>query len=261
MKANTLSTLIVDDEPKSRNLIATILAKYCPQVELLGAVGNITEAYELIQKQSPQLLLLDIEMPHGTGFDLLRKVDRSDFEVVFVTGFDHYALQAIKFHALDYLLKPVDALEMVAAVKKAQQNWEGKKDQERLRQLLRNLKEPDPSSHQLAIPTIDGREYVPIHQILYCTADGSYTSFTLDGGRLLVSSKNLGEYEKILPDVNETFQHCFFRVHHRYLINISYIQKYNRKDNFIQMDDQSTISIAHRRKAKFQKILKELNLY
>ena len=261
MNSSSLTPLIVDDEPKSRNLIATILAKYCPRVELLGAVGNIEDAYAMIQKRAPQLLLLDIEMPHGSGFDLLRRLDRSDFEVVFVTGFDHYALQAIKFHALDYLLKPIDALELMEAVEKARQNWEGKRDRERLQQLLRNLKEPDPSSHQLAIPTIDGREYVPVQHILYCTADGSYTSFTLIGGRQLISSKNLGEYEKILPGINERLHHCFFRVHHRYLVNLSFIQKYNRKDNFIQMEDQSNISIAHRRKAKFQKILKELNLY
>jgi len=212
-------------------------------------------------RQNPNLLLLDIEMPHGSGFDLLKRLNRSDFEVIFITGFDQYALQAIKFHALDFLLKPLDALQLVEAVIEAEKRIKGKRDQKRLEQLLANLNNPDPTTHHLAIPTTDGREFIPINQIVYCEADGGYTSFCLDQGRQLLSSKNLGEYEKILPKANTSYQHCFFRVHHSFLINLSYIKKYNSKENYIQMKDESNISIAHRRKSNFLQILKEMRLF
>ncbi len=261
MNKQTIRTLIVDDEPKSRNLNATILQKYCPRVNIVGLAESADQAYQLVLEHNPELLLLDIEMPHGSGFDLLKRINRNDLEVIFITGFDQYALQAIKFHALDFLLKPTDALQLIEAINKAEERIRGKRDNERLQQLLSNLNNADSSAHHLAIPTMDGREFVSINQIIYCTANGGYTSFTLSQGRQLLSSKNLGEYEKILPKSNSTHQLCFFRVHHRHLINLSYIKKYNSKENYIQLEGQVNISIAHRRKAKFLKILKEMNLH
>lgn len=261
MNKQKVRTLIIDDEIRSRNLNATILKKYCPQVNIVGLAGSIDQAHQLVLEHNPDLLLLDIEMPHGSGFELLKRLNRNDLEVIFITGFDQYALQAIKFHALDFLLKPTDALQLIEAINEAEKRIRGKRDNERLQQLLSNLNNAESSAHHIAIPTVDGREFVAINQIIYCTANGGYTAFTLSQGRQLLSSKNLGEYEKILPKGNNTYKNRFFRIHHRHLINLSYIKKYNSKENYIQMEGQVNISIAHRRKAKFLQILKEMNLY
>ncbi len=225
MKNTPLRAIIVDDELMSRQMIARVLGKYCPQVELLASAGSVEEAYSLVVELQPNLLLLDIEMPHGSGFELLQKLNRTDFEVIFITGFDQYALRAIKFHALDYLLKPLDVVQLIDAIQEAEKRVQGKLDQERLQKLLANLNNNTLASHQLAISTLEGREFIPIDQIIYCRADGGYTEFHLSNGRQLVSSKNLGEYEKLLPEALPNYQNCFFRIHHSYLINLTYINK------------------------------------
>ncbi len=261
MDLGKIRALIIDDEQKSRNLLKTVVEKYCPQVTIVGSAASAAEAYAQVQDKKPNLLFLDIEMPYGSGFDLLQRLNQTDFEVIFITAFDQYALQAIKFHALDYLLKPLDVLQLIDAVKTAEKRLGNKLDQKRLQHLLANLNNSDKTSHQLAIPTVDGREFIPINQIIHCAADGSYTSFALNNKKPLLSSKNLGEYEKILPKITASPKHCFFRVHHSHLINLSYIKKYNSKENYIQMEDESMITIAHRRKADFLKVLKQMNLY
>ncbi len=250
-----ITALIVDDEAKSRSILNKLLTDFCPEVEVTGFADSVNEAYKLFIEKKPQLLFLDVEMPHGSGFDLLHRLPNLNFEVIFVTGFDHYALKAIKFHALDYLLKPVDIDELIQSVKKAQEAIQKARDTERIRQLISNLSNPDPGTQQIAIPTNEGREFIPVEQIIYCAADGGYTIIYLQNNRKLISSRNLGEYEKLLPPASESQKHRFYRIHYGQLVNLFYIKKYNSKENYVRMSNGDQINIAQRRKAKFLELV------
>ena len=256
-----IRALIIDDEPRGRNILRTLLGKYCPEVNIIGDADSADAAYAMILKHKPNLLFLDVEMPHGSGFDLLKRLPNTDFEVIFVTGFDHYALQAIKFHALDYLLKPVDIDELMQAVQKVKVALAESLNTHRLTQLLDNLNNPDQAAHKIAIPNAEGREFISVENIIRCASDGNCTWFFLKTGRKILSTKNLGEYEKLLPDAHSNGVHRFFRVHHGHLINLNYIQFVNRRENFVQMKDDAKIGIAHRRKSSFLDLLKRLNLF
>lgn len=256
-----IKALIIDDEEKSRNILKTIVGKYCPEVNVVGLAESADVGYDLFVKTQPDLIFLDVEMPHGSGFDLLKRLPSTDFEVIFVTGFDHYALQAIKFHALDYLLKPVDIDELIQAVHKVKLSLAENLNRQRLSELLNNLNNPNQASHKIAIPTTTGREYIPVENIVRCSADGGCTWFHLIDKRRILSSKNLGEYEKILPDSYNSGVHRFFRVHYGHLINLNFIHIVNRRDNYVQMKDGAKIGIAQRRKSTFLDLLRQINMF
>lgn len=255
-----IKALIIDDENKSREIIKWMLEKYCPNVEILGLAESAEMAFLMIEELKPNLLFLDIEMPYGTGFDLLKRLPKVDFEVIFVTGFDHYALQAIKYHALDYLLKPVDIDELIDAVKKVEIQINKAIDTERLEKLLTNLQDQNQEQQQIAISHHDGREFIPIDQIVRCLADGACTWFFLVNGRKMLSSKNLGEYEKILPKPNGNFKNRFFRIHYSHIVNLTHIQKFNRREKYVTMKDNNKIPIAQRRGSQFTEILQKMKL-
>ena len=202
MQVSKIRTVIIDDEQKSRSILQSMLQKYCPQVTVVGEAESAEQALRVILKEKPNLIFLDVEMPHGSGFELLKQLPNLSFEVVFVTGLDFYALQAIKFHALDYLLKPVDIEELIQAVLKTETVLEQKLDNERLTQLLTSLNNPDHEMRQIAIPTLEGRVFIPVEEIIRCEADGGCTWFSLTNNRRILSFKNLGEYEKLLPGAN-----------------------------------------------------------
>ncbi|MEO1413021.1 MAG: LytTR family DNA-binding domain-containing protein [Bacteroidota bacterium] len=255
-----IRSLIIDDENKSREVLKWMLQEYCPEVEILGLAESAEVAFEQIQRLHPNLLFLDVEMPYGTGFDLLKRLPQIDFEVIFVTGFDHYALKAIKYHALDYLLKPVDIDELIEAVKKVQWQIDKRMDTERLEKLLSNLQNQDAGQRQIAITQQDGREFIPVANITRCQADGACTWFYLVDGRRLLSSKNLGEYEKILPSPQGNYQNCFFRSHYGHLINLSQIKRLNRREKYVELKNGQRVPIAQRRAPRFSEILKQMNL-
>lgn len=251
-----IKAVIIDDENKSRRILSKMISKYCPSVEIVGKASSSEEALKVFNETQPNLLLLDVEMPYGSGFELLKKLPKAKFEVIFITGFDQYAIQAIKFHALDYLLKPIDITELVSAITKAEEAIVNKIDNQRIHRLLQNLDNKEQSTHQIAIPTLEGREFIPVEKIISCAADGIYTHFNLKNNEKLLSSQNLGEYEKLLPGSKDLTPHRFFRVHHSHLINLFYIKKINKRDNFVIMRDSSEIPIAQRRKSEFLSLIK-----
>lgn len=254
-----INALIIDDEAKGRNILKWMLEKYAPEVNIIGLAASVEEAEKLINSASPNLLFLDVELTNGTGFDLLRRIKSIEFEVIFVTAFNHYALQAIKYHALDFLLKPVDIEELLEAVKKVEVQLNKKLDTERLVQLLANLQQNNTENQQIAIIKNDGREFVPLSNIIRCVANGASTWLHLKGGRKILSTKNLGEYEKILPANEGQTQNYFFRIHYSHIINISHISKYNRRDKTVEMkEDDTKISIAQRRIPKFVEIMTQI---
>ncbi len=231
----------------SRETLKHFVQDFCPDVTLCGMAATVGEALPLIRQLKPDLLFLDIELQTSTGFDLLRQLPDLEFDVIFTTAFEQYAIQAIKFSSLDYLLKPIDILELQTAVAKAV-NKQGKHQSKlRLEHLLENLEtRTSTGPGRICLSTSDGLEFVELSEILYCEANGSYTNFFFCDGRKTVVSKHLKEYESLLSD------YSFMRVHNSYLINLREVQRYIRTDGgYILMKNNATISISPKRRDEF----------
>jgi len=241
-----LKTVIIDDEVNAVEFISSVISEYCPALEVTGKANDVTEGVQKIQELKPDLIFLDVEMPNGTGFDLLTQFPEKDFDVIFITAFNHYAIRAIKFSAVDYILKPINISEFIEAVNKAvlKRSNPPLNPNENFRILLENLKTATPS--RLAIPTSDGMEYLNPKDIIRIEADRSYSWFYLTGNRKILVSKNLKEFQDLLGDRN------FFRSHNSYLINLKFVHKYVRKEGgYIEMQDGSQIPVSRNRKDLF----------
>lgn len=243
-----IRAIIVEDEARSLKLLVNLIEEYCPQVKLLGTATRVDDAYLMIQNNMPDVIFLDIEMQRETGFDLLSKFSKIRFEIIFTTAFEHYALKAIKFSALDYLLKPIDIEELKLAVAKVEQSGQQQKRNKRLEIFMQNMQLTKTEFYQLALPSSDGLNFIQIQDILYLKSDRQYTIFHTKSGQKIVTSKNLGEYEELLQDFN------FFRVHHSSLINLNEAKKYVRGERgSIIMSNGQEIEVSKRKKENFLK--------
>jgi len=241
-----LRTIIIDDEPDAVNFINSIIGEYCTSLEVVGKAHNVTEGVQQIKREKPDLVFLDVEMPKGTGFDLLTHFPEKTFDVVFITAFNHYAIKAIKFSAVDYILKPININEFIEAVNRVIRKRSEKPSQsnDNFRILMENLKSSLPS--RLAIPTADGMEYLNPREIIRIEADRSYSWFYISGKRKILVSKHLKEFQDLLGDRH------FFRSHNSHLINLKYVRKYIRREGgYIEMMDGSKIPISRTRKDLF----------
>ena len=248
-----LATLIVDDEPDAVNFISSIIREYCPRLEIVGTASSAREGVKIILERQPGLVFLDVEMPHGSGFDLLAQFPEKTFDVVFITAFNHYAIKAIKFSAVDYILKPINISEFIEAVDKVlHKRLSGSSRNTNYFELLENLKSETPS--KLAIPTSDGMEYLKTDDIIRIEADRSYSWFFLKDKRKILVSKNLNQYQELLSD-----QH-FFRPHNSHLINLNHVKKYIRHEGgIIEMDDGSQVPISRTRRDLFLSQMSKLS--
>lgn len=239
--------IIVDDENRSVETLKIILQQFCSnEIEIVGTANSIQEAYTLIHAVSPDIVFLDVEMPHGSGFDLLERIPKPDFEVIFTTGFDRYAVTAIKFSALDYLLKPINIEEVKEAVSKAKKRIEGKHTRNNLEHLINNLRHPRDKTNKIPISVVNGFQFVPVNTIVYCEADDDYTYIHLTDGQKLTVSKNIKEFEDILANYD------FFRIHHSFLINRDYIKKYVKGEGgTILTEHGNELPVSRRRKQEF----------
>ncbi|OFY56569.1 MAG: hypothetical protein A2X22_10690, partial [Bacteroidetes bacterium GWF2_49_14] len=211
-----LRTVIIDDEPDAVNFIRSIIKEYCPSLEVVNTANNAMDGINVIRESKPDLILLDVEMPHGSGFDLLAQFPDKTFDVIFITAFNHYAIRAIKFSAVDYILKPININEFIVAIEKVLEKRSTSFQPNRnLETLLENLNSPAPA--KLAIPTSEGMEYINTREIIRIEADRSYSWFFLTGKRKLLVSTNLKEYQDILSD------RSFFRAHNSHLINLEHV--------------------------------------
>ena len=245
-----ITAIIVDDEPYSCEGLATLLERYCPDIKLLDACYSGADALKAIKEQIPDLLFLDIEMPGMNGFEMLQRLPAINFSVIFTTSYDQYAIKAIKFSALDYLLKPVDKDDLQAAVKKAMH-----KSQETLPQqieiLLQKLDHPSISVNKIAIPTMEGLQMLFVENIIRCSSDSNYTILFLKNKQKIIASRTLKEIEEMLED------YPFLRVHHSYLVNLNEIEKYIKGDGgYLLMSDGSNIDVSRSRKEALIKKLK-----
>jgi len=244
-----MKAIIVEDEKKGQEILSSLILKYCTDVEIVGVADNAEDAYLLINKAKPDVVFLDIEMPKGNGFYLLEKFDNINFQIIFTTAYDNYAIKAIKYHALDYLLKPIDIDELKQAVENVKKALL-KPDNTKYIDFLATRKLD--FENRLGLPVKDGILYIQVADIIRIESDGSYSTIYLTESQKHVVSKNLKEYEDVLP-VKE-----FFRVHKSHLINIKKVKKYVRQDGyFVEMEDGSQVEIARRKKDEF---LQTMNL-
>lgn len=240
-----IRTILVDDEPGNSDILTALLTQYCPSILLCGQAGNIDEAVRLISEVSPQLIFLDVQMPGGSGFDLLDRISNKQTEVIFVTAYDSFLLKAIRYSAIDYIMKPINLEELTAAVKRADERLSNKMINRQLELLLSNLRQPA-QVQRIAIPYKNEYLFVSVADIVRLEAKGSYTEIFLVGNKHYLVSKNIKEYEELLPES------LFSRVHNAHLVNLNFIKTYHKgRGGHIEMQSGMSIEVSARRKEEF----------
>ncbi len=238
--------IIVEDELHSREFLKNIVTTYCPELTIAALAGGVEEGVAAIKQHQPDIVFLDIEMQTGTGFDLLQQFPQPTFEVIFTTAYDHYAIKAIKFSAVDYLLKPIDIEELQQSVAKVIEKKKNNTGQQALQILLKNLQAPQTAEQSITLSTSDGLEFIPLHQIIRIEASGPYSHFYLKDKKKIIVSRNLKEYETLLTD------HGFFRVHNSHIINMKEVKRMIKTDGgYAVMSDESNITISPKKKEEF----------
>lgn len=240
-----MKAIIIDDEASGAGALNIMLGKYCPQVKVLGIANSADQAEKMIHENNPDLIFLDVEMPHADGFQLLGRFKKINFDVIFTTAYNEYAIRAIKHNALDYLLKPIDKEELIAAVKKYEAKKEsGQSDFIKVENLLASLAQTQ-KLQKLPVPTVEEILYIDMDNIVRFEADSNYTVIYLKMGKKITSSKTLKEYELMLAG------QPFFRVHKTHCINLTEITKYIKGDGgFVVMTDGATIEVSRQKKAE-----------
>ena len=248
-----IKAIVVDDELGARESLSKMIEKNCKQIEVVAKVDSMLSAFEAITNKEPDLVFLDIEMPNGNAFDLLEKFKNINFNIIFTTAYDHYAIKAIKFSAIDYILKPIDPEELVTAVKRfeAQRGQKESLDKQ-FKTLLSNVK-PENKLKKVGIPDGDGLIFINLSDIIRCDSDGNYTFFILTSGKKIIASRTLGEYEQMFTDDN------FFRIHRSHLINLEHVKKYIKGEGgYVVMSDNSQVEVSRRNKTDFLEKLSHL---
>ncbi len=241
-----IKAIVIDDEQDARETIKNIVNNYSNKVQVIDEANNVSSGLELIKKVNPDLVYLDINMPDGTGFDLLSKIDNYNFQVIFTTAHDTYAIKAFKFSAIEYLLKPVDPEELLKASEKASKTIDNKIVQDKILNFLSQQKAETNST--IVLSTSESIYIIKINEIIRCKADVNYTEFYLTDDRKILVSKPLKEYVELLSD------HSFFRPHQSHLINTKFITQYNKKDGgYIIMSDNSQVPVSKRNKESLLK--------
>ncbi|MBI9067880.1 MAG: response regulator transcription factor [Salinivirgaceae bacterium] len=241
--------LIIDDEIDACKILSNMLNKYVSGVKVLDIAHNVDDGIEKINSHKPDLIFLDIEMPNGNGFTLFEKIKNIEFDVIFATAYDQYAIKAIKYSALDYLLKPFDLRELKQAVSKVAQKRQMQYSQRRIEVLLENLRGAG-NIEKITLPTHEGFIYMNLHNIVRAHADGNYSEIYLINGEMQIVSKSLGEIEELLPNDR------FFRIHRSSIINLNYVTRFIKKEgNQVIMEDETKLDVSHRRKEEFLRVM------
>lgn len=242
-----MRAVLIDDERANIEILQVLLEKYCPEINIVAFASQLDSAVDVINLHRPDLLFLDIQMGKSTGFDLLTRLTERSFEVIFVTAYDHYGIQAVKFAALDYLLKPVNPDELIAAVAKATSRFKNKTQSEQLSFLLQQIKRPETGVQKIALPQHNEIRYVTVNEILRCEADNTYTFFFLANGDKILISKPLKEYSDLLKP------HGFLRTHQSHLINPLFVKSWLKEDGGVLLmknGDKVPVSKPNRESVK-----------
>jgi two-component system LytT family response regulator len=246
-----IKALIIDDEKRTRELIARMVQSFELGVLAFPLGESVKSGVEQIDDLRPNIVFLDVQMPDGTGFDVLSEVKFKDFEVIFVTAHEEYAIKAIKFSALDYLLKPIDPEELKSSLKRAIESLDRKKDESQFEALKYNI-EPN-QKKKLVLKTQESAHIVDLDEIIRCEADRNYTQFYLIGGKKILVSKTMKDFETILAS------HRFLRVQQSHLINLNYVDRYNKgHGGSVVMKDGSEVPLSPNKRDIFFKFLENL---
>ena len=246
-----LNCIIIDDEAKARNAFTKIIARYfADKLKVVATAASVKEGVREIHRHNPDIVFLDIEMPKENGFKLFDYFKKFDFEVIFTTAYNQYAIEAIKFAALDYLLKPINYLDLMETLKRYEEKHKNPMNDLRIKTLVSNLLTGSVIEQKIALPTMEGYQMVKLNEIVYCEADESYCNIHLVNTETIVVPKTLKEIEKTLSD------EIFFRIHKSYLVNLNYVSKYIKVDgSFVILEDGTELDVAIRRKNDFIRAL------
>lgn len=244
-----IKAIIIDDEQHCIDRLGSLLrVNHHDAINLLGFYKNVEEGMAAIAKLKPQLVFLDVQIHDKTGFDLLKQVNKIDFDIIFTTAYEKYAVQAIKFSALDYLLKPVTAEDLDLAIRKSADKRMANDTSTKLDTLFHNLRNIQGLSKKICVPVVTGFVFLEIADIIRCESEVNYTTLFLKDKQKLVVAKTLKEFEEMLTEYH------FFRVHNSHLINLAYIKSYNKgKGGFVTLSDGTSVEVSTRRKDDFIK--------
>ncbi len=245
-----ISAIIIDDEEDGRKAVAMAVAKYIPDINIVAICGTASEGIDAVKRYQPQLLFLDIHMPEMSGFEILSNLKPIRFEVIFVSAYDRHALKAIKFSALDYLLKPIDPEELIAAIEKLRKKLTHQPDEMAYLSILHNMQFQNQGIRRIAVPGIHDIRFYEADDIVFLKADGSYTEIYFVNGKKEVISKPLKDFDSLLGLSG------FSRIHHSHLINLNHVIKYIKGEGgSVVLTGNHTLDISRRKKEEFLRLM------
>ncbi len=251
-----IRVVIIDDEENSRETLRGKLDLFCPEVEVAAEAGSVKEGLEAINAESPDAVFLDIQLAGESGFDILEEFRDNDLEhpeIIFVTAHNEFAIKAIKFSALDYLLKPIDPEELVKAVRKVEETKGLPKNASNINVLVENIRQASDSPKKIVVPTSDGMHVIKLSDIIRLESSSNYTTFHLNNQKSLLASKTLKEFDNMLSGYN------FQRIHKSHLVNMNYLKRYVQTDGgYLILEDGSKIPVANRKKEQLLNTLRNL---
>jgi len=244
-----IKAVVIDDETNNQELICNLLSSYAENIQLASVACSVESGYQAIVEHQPDLVFLDIQMPEGTGFDLLKKFEKINFKVIFVTAHQEYAIEAFKYSALDYLLKPLSPSNLISAIKKVEESFNSEELNLKLKTLLSNITEPAKTKRKIVLKTMERIYSVDLNDVIRFESDGGYTKvYLLDGKRIMVS-RTMKEFDDLLTDVG------FLRVHNSHLINMNFLFCFEKTEGHIVMKDDSIVPVSNRKKEQLLELL------
>jgi len=247
--------LIIDDEPNIREMLSNIMGNWCPEAQVVGIAEGVQQGFDAINRLHPDLVLLDIRMNDGTGFDLLKKFSEPGFRVIFITAYEEFALEAIKSSALDYILKPVDPEELINAIRKADKNYFTDSTKQ-IQALLENLNPVQKEPRKIILKTAENIHLVKTSEISYLESDKGYTTFYLKNGEKILLSKTIKDYEDLLQTEG------FIRIHKSYLVNRNDIKRFDKEDGgYVVMENNSRVPVSSRKKDLLLNLLDDIGSF
>lgn len=240
----SIKTILIDDEPKAIAILKNKIERFCPELEIIATIEKPAQAFDIINELQPQLVFIDIAMPGVSGFDILEQFKNPQFEIIFATAFDHYAIEAIKQCAIGYLVKPIDNQDLVKATENAKSNIDKKTALSKNIQLLENLNLENFQKKKIVIPSSDGLEFVTVENITHCEGVDGYTKIHFLDRKPILSSSSIGHFKKILshPD--------FYHIHKSYIANLTHVTKY-LNDGYVVLSGDIAVPVARSKRAEF----------
>ncbi|MES2566696.1 MAG: LytTR family DNA-binding domain-containing protein [Bacteroidota bacterium] len=244
-----IKAIIIDDESNNQELISNLLKSYTENIQVVALANSVETAYNAINEHHPDLIFLDIQMPDGTGFDLLKKFEKINFKIIFVTAHQEFAIEAFKYSALDYLLKPLSPTNLIDAVKKVEDSMNSEDLNLKLKILLSNIAEPVKNRKKIVLKTMERIYSVDLDDIIRFESDGGYTKVYLVDGKRIMVSRTMKEFDDLLLDVG------FLRVHHSHLVNMNHLFCFEKAEGHLVMKDESIVPVSNRKKDQLLELL------